>query len=180
VVLAARDEGGSESLLLPIDIDRSPDAEWPIGDAALPGRGAMTHQYRRTRRAARLPRAIATLCATLAIGCWSITSASAQRSPFRIEEATIADVHRAIMARQLTVTALVNEYFKRIALYNGACVKGAPDPATGFQLGDIAQRYSIATLRPSTKPVSLNPLRKAARLSARAPDPGSAECPPES
>jgi len=97
----------------------------------------MTHQCRRTRRAARLPRAIATLCATLAIGCWSITPASAQRSPFRIEEATIADVHRAIMARQLTVTALVNEYFKRIALYNGACVKGAADPATGFQLGDI-------------------------------------------
>src|SRR6516165_8460876 len=97
----------------------------------------MTHQYRRTRRAARLPRAIATLCATLAIGCWSITPASAQRSPFRIEEATIADVHRAIMARQLTVTALVNEYFKRIALYNGACVKCAADPATGFQLGDI-------------------------------------------
>src|ERR1700756_4698834 len=63
--------------------------------------------------------------------------AGAQRSVFRVEEATIADVHRAILARQLTASQLVSEYLKRIAAYNGTCVKGAVDPATGFQLGDI-------------------------------------------
>src|SRR5215467_8362501 len=63
--------------------------------------------------------------------------ADAQRSVFRLEEATIADVHRAILARQLTTSQLVNEYLKRIVAYNGTCVKGAVDPATGFQLGDI-------------------------------------------
>lgn len=56
---------------------------------------------------------------------------------FRLEEATIADVHRAIRAKQLTTTQLVNLYLKRIEAYNGTCVKGAVDPATGFQLANI-------------------------------------------
>jgi hypothetical protein len=56
----------------------------------------------------------------------------------RLEEATIADVHRAIRAKQLTVTELVNGYLRRIKAYNGACVQGDVDPATGLQLGDIA------------------------------------------
>jgi amidase len=64
-------------------------------------------------------------------------SIAAEQRSFRLEEATIADVHRAMLARQLTATQLVNEYLKRIAAYNGTCVKGAVDPATGFQLGDI-------------------------------------------
>src|SRR5215475_15075234 len=71
------------------------------------------------------------------IGVLAANPASAQRSVFRLEEATIADVHRAILARQLTASQLVSEYLKRIAAYNGTCVKGAVDPATGFQLGDI-------------------------------------------
>lgn len=56
---------------------------------------------------------------------------------FRLEEATIADVHRAIRAKQLTATQLVNLYLKRIKAYNGTCVEGAVDPTTGLQLGDI-------------------------------------------
>jgi amidase len=71
------------------------------------------------------------------IGVLAATPAGAQRGAFRLEEATIADVHRAIMARQLTASQLVNDYLKRIAAYNGTCVKGAVDPVTGFQLGDI-------------------------------------------
>jgi amidase len=86
---------------------------------------------RMRRHAARIC-AFAVMIVVLAAG-----PASAQRSVFRLEEATIADVHRAIMARQLTATQLVNEYLKRIASYNGTCVKGAVDPASGFQLGDI-------------------------------------------
>jgi amidase len=86
---------------------------------------------RMCRHAARISAFAATIVVLAA------APASAQRSVFRLEEATIADVHRAIMARQLTASQLVNEYLKRIAAYNGACVKGAVDPATGFQLGDI-------------------------------------------
>ena len=63
--------------------------------------------------------------------------AAAQGWRFHLEEATIADVHRAIRAKQITVTQLVNLYFKRIEAYNGTCVKGEVDPATGLMLGDL-------------------------------------------
>jgi Asp-tRNA(Asn)/Glu-tRNA(Gln) amidotransferase A subunit family amidase len=56
---------------------------------------------------------------------------------FRLEEATIDDVHRAFRAKQLSASRLVNLYLQRIKRYNGICVQGAPDPATGLHLGDI-------------------------------------------
>ena len=62
---------------------------------------------------------------------------AAQRGQFHLEEATIADVQRAIRAKQITAVELVNLYFKRIAAYNGTCVKGDVDPATGMMLGDL-------------------------------------------
>jgi hypothetical protein len=68
------------------------------------------------------------------LGFWS-PLASAQK--FHLEEATIVDIHRAIKARQINATQLVNLYLKRIEAYNGTCVKGAVDPATGYLLGDI-------------------------------------------
>ena len=54
-----------------------------------------------------------------------------------LQEATIKDVHRAFREKRLTATQLLNFYLKRIEAYNGTCVQGAVDPATGFQLGDI-------------------------------------------
>src|SRR5215475_7994063 len=56
---------------------------------------------------------------------------------FHLEEASIADVHRAIRAKQITTVQLVNLYFKRIEAYNGPCVKGEIDPATGLMLGEL-------------------------------------------
>jgi len=62
---------------------------------------------------------------------------AAQGWRFHLEEATIADVHRAIRAKQITATQLVNLYFRRIEAYNGTCVKGEVDSATGLMLGDL-------------------------------------------
>jgi amidase len=67
----------------------------------------------------------------------SIRHAGAQSGRFHLEEATIADVHRALRAKQITATQLVQLYFKRIEAYNGTCVKGDLDPATGLMLGDL-------------------------------------------
>ena len=64
-------------------------------------------------------------------------SAAAPAPGFHLHEASIADVHRAILARQLTATQLVGYYLKRIEAYNGPCVRGAIDPASSKQLGDI-------------------------------------------
>src|SRR5262245_8983271 len=56
---------------------------------------------------------------------------------FHLEEATIADVHRAIRARQITAVDLVKLYFKRIEAYNGTCVTGEVDRATGLMYGEL-------------------------------------------
>ena len=61
----------------------------------------------------------------------------AVKTAFRVEEATIAEVHRAFRAKKLTATELVNLYLARIKAYNGVCVRGDTDPATGLELGDI-------------------------------------------
>src|ERR1041384_7490401 len=61
----------------------------------------------------------------------------AVKTAFRVEEARIAEVHRAFRAKKLTATELVNLYLARIKAYNGVCVRGDTDPATGLELGDI-------------------------------------------
>ena len=81
---------------------------------------------KRLLRAGVLGAAVVGLAATAVIG--------APRNSLRIEEASIADIHRAMLGRQLTATQLVNEYLKRIAAYNGTCVKGAVDSASGLAL----------------------------------------------
>ena len=60
----------------------------------------------------------------------------AAHADFHLQEATIADIHRAILAKELTATELVGLYLRRIAAYNGQCVGGAAD-ANGYVLGDI-------------------------------------------
>ena len=97
---------------------------------------------------------------------------------FHLQEATIADVHKAIKAKQLTATRLVNFYLKRIEAYNGACVQGAVDPHTGLQLGDVepienaGQLNALITLnirgkRSKTDPVDNDPNMPDAREVAK-------------
>ena len=66
------------------------------------------------------------------------TGFAGQAVRFHLGEATIADVHRAIRARQITATQLVQLYFKRIEAYNGTCVKGEVDAKSGLMLGEIS------------------------------------------
>src|SRR5437667_2372191 len=94
----------------------------------------MLPQFLRIRRNGTL----SPLICALVLGLLPTFSGAAERGSFRLEEATIADVHRAMLARQLTATQLVNLYLTRIEAYNGPCVTGAVDPATGYLLGDIA------------------------------------------
>ena len=65
----------------------------------------------------------------------------AKKSTFGVEEATIAGVHRAFRAKKLTATELVNLYLARIKAYNGVCVRGEIDSATGLQLGEIGRAH---------------------------------------
>ena len=72
-----------------------------------------------------------TVTASLLLGLWPFAA-----NAFHLQEATIADIHRAILAKELTATGLVGLYLKRIEAYNGQCVKGDAD-AGGLVLGDI-------------------------------------------
>src|SRR5262245_17453710 len=77
----------------------------------------------------------------LGIAAASLLAIDANAQPawrFHLEEATIADVHRAIQAKQITAEQLVSLYLKRVDAYNGTCVKGEVDPATGLMLGEIS------------------------------------------
>jgi len=75
--------------------------------------------------------------ALLAAPHFTVEADAAQARRFHLEEATIADVQRAIRAKEITAAQLVNLYFKRIEAYNGTCVKGDVDPATGLMFGDL-------------------------------------------
>src|ERR1700732_4207559 len=119
----------------------------------------------------------AVLCAThLAL---MAEAASAPR--FHLEEATIADVHRGIRAKEITAEQLVQLYFKRIEAYNGTCVKGEVDPATGLMLGEIApienagqvnayMTLNIRGKRSKTDPADNDPKMLDALETARAQD----------
>src|SRR5215470_4922627 len=106
-------------------------------------------------------------------------AASAPR--FHLEEATIADVHRAIRAKEITAVQLVQLYFKRIEAYNGTCVKGEVDPATGLMFGEITpienagqvnayMTLNIRGKRSKTDPADNDPKMLDALETARAQD----------
>jgi amidase len=106
-------------------------------------------------------------------------AASAPR--FHLEEATIADVHRAIRAKEITAEQLVQLYFKRVEAYNGTCVKGDVDPATGLMLGEITpienagqvnayMTLNIRGKRSKTDPAENDPKTLDALETARAQD----------
>src|SRR5215470_17736664 len=106
-------------------------------------------------------------------------AASAPR--FHLEDATIADVHRAIRAKEITAEQLVQLYFKRIEAYSGTCVTGDVDPATGLMLGEISpianagQVNAYVTLnirgkRSKTDPADNDPKMLDALETARAQD----------
>jgi amidase len=91
------------------------------------------------------PRSLRSTISMLGIGAsvlsaahFAVMAKTAAAPRFHLEEATIADVQRAIRAKEITAEQLVQLYFKRIEAYNGTCVKGELDPATGLMLGEIA------------------------------------------
>ncbi len=79
-----------------------------------------------------------------------VTSPTRSASTFRVEEATIADLHRAIQHGETTCKAIVQAYIERARAYNGTCTQlvtrdGASIPAVGG-----AVRAGSATTFPSS------------------------------
>src|SRR5262245_63587661 len=75
--------------------------------------------------------------AVLGTAHFALTTKAAYAPRFHLEEATIAGLHRAIRAGEITPEQLVRLYLRRIEAYNGTCVKGEVDSATGLMFGEI-------------------------------------------
>jgi amidase len=78
------------------------------------------------------------------------------REPFRLEEATIADLHAAIRSGRTTVTEVVQGYLARVRAYNGVAsmlvtADGAPVPeAPGVVRAGAPLKFPTQTVKAST------------------------------
>jgi len=76
--------------------------------------------------------------------------------PYRVEEATIAELHQAIREGRTTCVDVVKQYFERVRAYNGVASMlvtedGAPVPAaTGTVRGQAPLRFPTQTVKAST------------------------------
>src|SRR5262245_50338977 len=80
----------------------------------------------------------------------------AQDKPFRLEEATIDELHAAIKAGETTCVAVVQHYIARVRAYNGVASAlvtqdGAPvEPTTGTVRAGKSLRFPTETVKAST------------------------------
>jgi len=84
----------------------------------------------------------------------AFASATEARASFQIEEATIAQIHRAILTKQLTSTDLVKMYLDRIKAYNGTCVnepEGILGPISTIPNAGKINALMTLNLRPATR-----------------------------
>ena len=83
-----------------------------------------------------------------------LAASEAGAQQFRVEEATIAQIHQAITARQITASQLVRLYLNRIRAYNGTCVE-QPNGILGVikPIPNAGQINALQTLnlRPQTR-----------------------------
>jgi len=101
--------------------------------------------------------------------------------PFRVEEATIADLHQAIREGRTTCVEVVRQYIERVRAYNGVASMlvtkdGAPVPeATGTVRAQAPLRFPTQTIKASTLLPDLDqyqgPPLEFGRMEATASDP---------
>ncbi|HEY3823035.1 MAG TPA: amidase, partial [Bryobacteraceae bacterium] len=83
-----------------------------------------------------------------------LAALSAGAQTFHLQEAGIADIQRAILAKQITSTAVVELYLKRIKAYNNACVNepsGILGPITTIPHAKQINALSTLNLRPAAR-----------------------------
>ena len=84
-----------------------------------------------------------------------MNDASSVRQKFRLEEATIDDLHRAIQAGETTVVDVVKRYIERVRAFNGVASllvteDGAPvDEAKGAVRAGAPLRFPTQTVKAS-------------------------------
>ena len=113
----------------------------------------------------------ALVCSILAAALSPLAVAS-DRS-FHLEEATISEVHRAMLSGDLTATELTHDYLNRIKAYNGSCVRetqGLLGPVQTIVHAGGINALSTLNLRPKTRTALGFGVRKARSLTDPADD----------
>ena len=75
---------------------------------------------------------------------------------FHLEEATISDIQKAMLNRQITTTEIVKLYLDRIKAYNGTCVnqpQGLLGPISTIAHAGQLNAFSTLNLRPAARQV---------------------------
>ena len=90
----------------------------------------------------------------LAAAAAGAQSSAPARARFHVEEATIADLHRAIQQGETTCKAVVESYIERARAYNGACVQ----PITRDGASIPAVRGPVRAGAPISFPTSTTPV----------------------
>src|SRR6185369_16920442 len=88
--------------------------------------------------------------------CVSAMVRAQQQAPakFHLQEASIADIQRALLAKKITSVGLVELYLKRIKAYNNTCVSqpmGILGPVTTIPHARQINALSTLNLRPLTR-----------------------------
>ncbi len=106
-------------------------------------------------RGPRLPFALRRVAAVLMLlAAASIVRAQTPAPRFRVEEATIADIQRALLTGRVTTVELVEDYLRRIQAYNGVCVQepqGRLGPIKTVPHAGRINALSTLNLRPAAR-----------------------------
>ena len=81
-------------------------------------------------------------------------NAQAAKPGFQVEEATLEQIQKALLKKQITTVELVNLYLERIKAYNGQCVnqpEGVLGPVTTIANAGQINALSTLNLRPVTR-----------------------------
>ena len=101
---------------------------------------------------ARVIRGVSILATVLAAAAAGSHARAAET--FHIEEATIADIQNAILAKRVTATQIVKMYLERIKVYDGPCVNepyGILGPVTTIPHAKGINSLSTLNLRPAAR-----------------------------
>jgi Asp-tRNA(Asn)/Glu-tRNA(Gln) amidotransferase A subunit family amidase len=94
------------------------------------------------------------VCLLLASAQGVLAAGAKAHGPFQLEEATIAQIQAALLAKQLTTVDLVTRYLARIKAYNGTCVsqpEGLLGPITTIPHAGQLNALGTLNLRPATR-----------------------------
>ena len=97
---------------------------------------------------------IAAVLTALLVASSSVGAQQEDPARFHLQDASIGDIQRAIMAQQITSVALVEMYLKRIKVYNNTCVSepmGILGPITTIPHARQINALSTLNLRPPAR-----------------------------